>query len=562
MEGGEPNRAHAVFRTFLIADVRGYSSFAALRGDEATAALAERFAETAGRVVQEHSGELVELRGDEVLAAFESPRQAVRTALALQERLLERTRDDPSLPLPAGLGLDVGEAVTARDGYRANAINVAARLCSVATAGEVLATREVAHLAQAIDGVRYLTRQPAHLKGIAEPVQYVRVVDGGTDTVRGFVRLGKTHAAPPPRHHRTLRAHRALALAAAVVVAADLAIVGAAAADKSSSVHLAANSLGALDLSDGATRLSLPVGEHPTAVAVAPDGDVWVTSSTAGVVSHVDATTHNVVPVHVGAEPSGIAIASDGSVWVANSADGTVSRIDPTTNAAVQTVNVGAGASAVAITESPARVWVANTLDASVSEIDPGTGRVVATIPVGSEPAGIATGDGSVWVTNEGDGTVLRLSAATGKPLLAPIPVGKAPIGIAYGDGAAWVANSIDGTLSRIDATSDAVTTLTVGAGAYGVAVNGNRVWVSNEFGDSLSLVDANRQVVTRTVTVPSAPLGLAIGGGRLWVAADGVGTEAHRGGVLTADATGVGGTFLPPPPTPDPPPAYLHEAS
>jgi adenylate cyclase len=135
------------FRAFLLSDIRGYSSFAAARGDEAAAELTGRFIEVAERVLGRFGGESIGNRGDEVLFAFESPRQAIRAAAAFVDALLDATREDGSLPLPAGVGIDVGEAVLVPDGWRANAINVAARLCALAKGGEVLATRETTHLA-------------------------------------------------------------------------------------------------------------------------------------------------------------------------------------------------------------------------------------------------------------------------------------------------------------------------------------------------------------------------------------------------------------------------------
>ena len=43
--------------------------------------------------------------GDEALSVFESPRQAIRTAVALQERFVEHTLDNPALPLRVGIGI-------------------------------------------------------------------------------------------------------------------------------------------------------------------------------------------------------------------------------------------------------------------------------------------------------------------------------------------------------------------------------------------------------------------------------------------------------------------------
>ena len=121
-------------RVFLIADVRGYTAFTQKYGNEAAARLAERFAGLVREVVAEGSGELVELRGDEALCVFASPRAAIRTAVELQQRFAGEVRANPSLPLLVGVGIDVGEAVAVETGFRGSALNLAARLCAVGEA--------------------------------------------------------------------------------------------------------------------------------------------------------------------------------------------------------------------------------------------------------------------------------------------------------------------------------------------------------------------------------------------------------------------------------------------
>jgi hypothetical protein len=104
----------APIRTFLIADVRGYTLFTQERGDEAAAKLAAKFAGIVRDVVESRGGTLLELRGDEALCVFGSAREAIRTAVELQERFVEETIDSPELPLTVGIGLDAGEAVPGR----------------------------------------------------------------------------------------------------------------------------------------------------------------------------------------------------------------------------------------------------------------------------------------------------------------------------------------------------------------------------------------------------------------------------------------------------------------
>jgi WD40 repeat protein/class 3 adenylate cyclase len=172
-------------RTFLIADVRGYTAFTQQHGDEAAARLAGRFAEIAQEGVEACGGELLELRGDEALCVFMSARNALRAATELADAFSEASVDDPTLPLGVGFGLDAGEAVAVAGGYRGSALNLAARLCSKAGPGEVLASEGVIHLASTIEGMSYEPTEPFEMKGISEPVRAVRVRPARTRTTKG-----------------------------------------------------------------------------------------------------------------------------------------------------------------------------------------------------------------------------------------------------------------------------------------------------------------------------------------------------------------------------------------
>src|SRR5205823_1584424 len=83
------------------------------------------------------TGRVLELRGDEALAVFGSPRQALRAAVELQGRFAAKSEE--AHPLKVGIGLDAGEAVRVEGGYRWAALNLAARLCQLAGPGGLLA---------------------------------------------------------------------------------------------------------------------------------------------------------------------------------------------------------------------------------------------------------------------------------------------------------------------------------------------------------------------------------------------------------------------------------------
>jgi class 3 adenylate cyclase len=160
-ELGTTSGPPADVRTFLIADVRGYTRFTQEHGDEEAAELAARFAELTGKVVAAGGGQVLELRGDEALSVFSSARKALRAAVELQRSFRERKDGQPTFPLGIGIGLDAGEAVPVGEGYRGTALNRAARLCS---------------LAARLDGIRFEPRRPVRLKGIDGPVRLIEVV--------------------------------------------------------------------------------------------------------------------------------------------------------------------------------------------------------------------------------------------------------------------------------------------------------------------------------------------------------------------------------------------------
>ncbi len=165
----------SAIRTFMIADVRGYTSYTQTYGDQAAGRLAGAFAEISREVVEANDGQLLELRGDEALCVFDSARDAIRAATALQERFVTEAVQDADMPLLVGIGIDVGEAVPVEGGYRGGALNLAARLCSMAGPGEILASTITTHLAGPLDGIDYEDRGEARLKGMKDSVPVMRV---------------------------------------------------------------------------------------------------------------------------------------------------------------------------------------------------------------------------------------------------------------------------------------------------------------------------------------------------------------------------------------------------
>jgi YVTN family beta-propeller protein len=533
MSGGSSDSS-AEIRTFLIADVRGYTVFTQLRGDEAAAKLAKKFAEVAREGVEGRGGRVIELRGDEALAVFGSPRQAIRAAVEMQDRFVEETISDPALPLMVGIGLDAGEAVAVEGGYRGGALNLAARLCGQAGPGEILATQEVAHFARRVEGVRFQDRDDLVLKGLAQPVRVIRVSSEGEDAA---VRLAPyappkvpEHAAPPrPGFPASLLRGRglvALLVALAVVVAAISVPLLLTRGGEPALEGFGADSVGLIDVNSASLLSSVDLGARPQSIALGY-GAAWVTTEAS--VTKIDMKTRSVVDtIPVGHGPAGVAVGF-GSVWVANSGDRTLSQINPDTVTEAGTrILVGNGPTGVAV--GFGFVWVVNSIDGTLVQVDPDTAEVTKTVYVGDGPTGIAVGDDALWITNSAGATVSQVSPET-MTVAPPLNVGNGPAGLTVLPDGVWVANRLDGTVSEIDPETNVATARRTGPGAGGVAAAGGAIWVANEFTGTISRIDTATGE-TRTIAVGNAPTGLAAAGGTLWVTVRAA-APSHRGGTL-----------------------------
>jgi YVTN family beta-propeller protein len=521
----------ADIRAFLIADVRGYTLFTQERGDEAAAKLAAKFAQVAREGVEARGGEVLELRGDEALCVFASPRQAIRAAVELQDRFVDETLAEPALPLAVGIGLDAGEAVPVEGGYRGGALNLAARLCGQAGPGEIVASREIAHLARRVEGVRYTDRGEVNLKGMANPVT---VIDVSSEAAPAAARLAPliprreppVPAAPPPRTRRRLLVAALALVVVAVSVTVPVLLLGGGEPDLTG---MAPNSVGVIDPETGNIVRSIELPYAPGSL-VEGEGAIWVTAPDDGSLLRIDDQTEtvNIDSIRVGTAPAGIAVGL-GAVWVVDSGGPSLIRVSPDTNEEVATIPVGNGPVGVAVAADA--VWVTNRLDGTVSRIDPETNEET-TIPVGLGPTGIAADDDGVWVSNADAGTLVRIDPDTNS-LDAPVHVGNQPGAVALGLRGVWVANTLDGTVSRIDpGTGTEMDRIPVGLSPSAIAFAGGSVWVTNEFEGTVSRISTELGSQAETIATVSAPRGAAAVGGTLWVSVRGAVTS-HRGGTL-----------------------------
>lgn len=168
-------------RGFLFADLRGYSAYTERHGDRAAEALIGRYRRLVRTHISAFHGAEIRTEGDSFYVVFDSVAEAVEAALAISDAARVAAGDDGA-PIPVGIGIHAGESRDGEDGIVSSAVNIAARVCSVAPAGQVLVTDTVRSLVRTALPVRFTPVGRRRLKGITEPVALYRVEVAATAT--------------------------------------------------------------------------------------------------------------------------------------------------------------------------------------------------------------------------------------------------------------------------------------------------------------------------------------------------------------------------------------------
>ena len=206
-------------RGFLFADLRGYSAFTELHGDQAARELLASYRQSVRGVIGTFDGAEIRTEGDSFYVVFDSVSQAVRAGLAILAAVDEPSAEAAAHPVLVGIGIHAGEAEDSAEGIVSSAVNVAARICAQAEPGELLVSDTVRALTRSYLEVSFLPRGRRRLKGIAEPVALYGVVAGRT--AGNAVRRNPVRSALPSGDLGRV----ALAVAAAAGVLA-IAIIG------------------------------------------------------------------------------------------------------------------------------------------------------------------------------------------------------------------------------------------------------------------------------------------------------------------------------------------------
>ena len=214
--------------------------------------------------------------------------------------------------------------------------------------------------------------------------------------------------------------------------------------------------------------------------------------------------------LRVSGEADWVAIAPN-AVWTAGKHPDLLVRINPQNNRIVAQIRLPGDACA-GIAAGDGRVWVpiCSRTQRYILAVDALTCRVVGRIPAGPPPeGGIALGNGSVWFTI-GDGSVLIQVDEKTLAIRRRIRLLSGSYNPTFDHGHLWITNVQKSLLTDIAANTGVVVAITrVGPNPRFVTSGAGSVWTLNQGDGSLTRVSETSHRVLNTI-----PLGLRGAGG------------------------------------------------
>jgi len=166
--GAQPPEAGHV-HTILFTDVEGTTALTQRLGDAKARELLREHERMVRDALKTHAGSEVKTMGDGFMASFSSATKALECAIAMQRAFAERN-ESAEEPIMVRVGLNAGEPIAEDDDLFGTAVNMAARICGHAEAGQILAPVVVRELAA---GKQFLLADlgETELRGFEDPVR-------------------------------------------------------------------------------------------------------------------------------------------------------------------------------------------------------------------------------------------------------------------------------------------------------------------------------------------------------------------------------------------------------
>ncbi len=152
----------------MFTDIIGSTDFTQRHGDKLHLELVQAHDRIVRQAVEDFGGRWIKHTGDGAMLSFEQPLQALRAALQIQSEIRVHNDIMPALPLRLRIGISSGQPLQAGDDLFGSTVQLAARVCALADAGQIMVA-EAVYLASGDTGFSFLAQGLRQLKGFPEP---------------------------------------------------------------------------------------------------------------------------------------------------------------------------------------------------------------------------------------------------------------------------------------------------------------------------------------------------------------------------------------------------------
>ncbi len=164
-----PRLAADIVHTILFTDVEGSTALTERLGDAKARELLREHERITREALKAHGGSEVKTMGDGFMTSFGSATKALECAIAIQRAFAEHN-DSADEPIKVRIGLNAGEPIAEDEDLFGTTVNMAARICSKADGGQILAPIVVREL---VAGKGFLLSDvgETELRGFEDPVR-------------------------------------------------------------------------------------------------------------------------------------------------------------------------------------------------------------------------------------------------------------------------------------------------------------------------------------------------------------------------------------------------------
>ena len=126
--------------TILFSDIEHSTRHWERRGDVDARMLLDRHNRLLFPVVRKFNGKIIKTLGDAIMASFTKPENAVKAAIAIQQKLAAERSKDSFFSLRTRIGIHTGQGIVEYDDIFGDVVNVAAKVETSAEANQILIT--------------------------------------------------------------------------------------------------------------------------------------------------------------------------------------------------------------------------------------------------------------------------------------------------------------------------------------------------------------------------------------------------------------------------------------